>query len=101
MVLLLEQQMDPQVKYDRELYLMAPTGGVLKSILVTVEIEPEDAGCLIYGTAADGSTSFVEATGAKTDIELPFAHPRIYLKYSDGTRSVQIATKSYKEAARS
>jgi hypothetical protein len=92
--------MEPPVKYDKKLYLMAPTGGVLRSIFVTVEIEPANAGCLIYGMAADGSVACVEATGAKTDIELPFAHPHVYLKYSDGLTDIKISTRSYVDRER-
>lgn len=88
--------MESQIKYDLEADLSAPPGGVLKSILVTVELEPKDAGCLIYGTMADGNMSYVEVRGAKSEIELPFAHPHIYVKYLSELENIKISTRGWK-----
>ncbi len=92
--------MESQIKYELETELSAPTGGVLSAILVTVEIEPKDSGCLIYGTLRDGNIGHIEVRGPKADVELPFAHPKIYVKYLKGLTNIRISTRGWKDSVR-
>jgi hypothetical protein len=89
--------MADEIIYDDELTLGAPSGGVLKCIAVTVEIEPKDAGCLTYGARADGKLGFVEVRGPKAEIDLPFAHPEISVKYLSGLTNLKILTRAYQD----
>jgi hypothetical protein len=92
--------MESQIKYELETELSAPTGGVLSAIMVTVEIEPKDAGCLIYGTLKNGDLGYVEVRGPKADVELPFSHPKIYVKYVGGLTNLRISTRGWRDSAR-
>ena len=53
--------MNEQFTYNAEIDLTAPTGGVLNGIHVLIEIEPNDAGCLIYGTKPDGNIGYLSS----------------------------------------
>lgn len=55
--------MNDRITYDAEIDLTAPTGGVLSAIFVTVEIEPNDGACLIYGTKPDGNMGYLQVNG--------------------------------------
>jgi len=90
--------MESQIRYELEVELSAPTGGVLSTIMVTVEIEPKDAGCLIYGTMPNGSMGYVEIRGPRAEVDLPFAHPKIYLKYVGGLTNIRISTRGWSDA---
>jgi len=89
-----------QITYHQEVDLTAPPGGILSSIAVTVTIEPPTAGCLIYGTLADGMMTSVEVRGGKSEIELPLAHPKIYIRYLQGVTSLSIDTRGYVDSGR-
>lgn len=84
-----------QIKYDLVVTLSAPPGGVLKSIAVIVEIQPKDAGCLIYGTQADGNIGYVEVKGPRAEIDLPFAHPNVHVKYLRVLTDIKILTRGW------
>ena len=92
--------METTFTYDQEATLSAPPGGILAAIMVTVEIEPADAGCLIYGFLADGSMGQVEVRGARTELELPFAEPKIYVKYLGGLKNLRILTRCWRDSGR-
>ena len=89
--------MEIQFKHDWEAELHAPHGGVLKCILVDVEIEPRDGGSLIYGTDVNGAVGFVEVIGSKSNVELPFAHPKIYGTNIKGAKRVTIRTIAWRD----
>lgn len=88
---------ESKIVYDLETTLSAPTGGVLQSIAVTVEIEPASAGCLIYGYRPDGDMGCIEVRGARTEIDLPFSGPKIYIKYLLGLKNIKVHTRGWKD----
>lgn len=90
--------MSSEITYNKLVNLTAPPGGVLSAIYVTVEIEPADAGCLIYGWMPDGNLGYVEVRGSLTDVDLPFAHPEVYLKYLGGLQSIQVSTRGFADS---
>jgi len=87
---------EAKITYDLESTLSAPDGGVLKSIAVTVEIEPASAGCLIYGWQKDGNMGCVEVRGARTELDLPFCQPKILVKYLLGLKNLKIQTRGFR-----
>lgn len=87
-----------KIKIDLEQTLRVPDGGVLQSIAVTVEMTPGHAGCLIYGTLADGSLGCVEVRGLKTDVDLPFVYPQIYIRYLRGPDTFSLRTRGWRQA---
>ena len=91
--------MSTQITYN-ELFNLdrVPTGGIASAIHVTVEIEPADAGCLIYGWMPDGNLGYIEVRGSRTDVDLPFAHPEIYVKYLGGLQNFRISTRGYTDS---
>jgi hypothetical protein len=84
-----------QITYDTEKMLSAPDGAVLEGINVIVEIEPKDAGCIIYGWLPSGDLQPIEFHGARTEYELPFARPQIFVKYLLGLKHLRISTVGY------
>lgn len=92
--------MESQIKYELQVELSAPTGGILSAIFVTVDIEPKDAGCLIYGTLPDGNIGYVEIRGPKADVDLPFSHPKVYVKYLRGLTNIRISTRGWRDSER-
>lgn len=93
--------MESQITYNEEIDLSAPTGGVLTAIFVAIDIEPRDAGCLIYGTRPNGDIQPVEVRGPHPELELPFAHPKIHVKYLRGLTKLSISTLGWRDSARS
>lgn len=93
-----DPRMGSEITYNEEATLTAPDSIPLAGIAVTVEIEPADSGCLIYGWMLDGNIGCVEVRGVKTDLELPFAKPTIYMKYLFGLTSIRISTRGWREA---
>lgn len=89
--------MSSKITYDQKVTLTAPTGGVTSAIQVTVEVEPSDAGCLIYGWTPDRNLGYIEVTGSG-DVELPFAHPEIYVKYLKGLQNIKLWTRGYTDS---
>lgn len=89
------QPMQSQITYNEKVTLSAPPGGVLKSIAVTVELDPADAGLLIYGWLANGNLGQVEVRGAKSEIDLPFVQPEIFVKYLGNLRRYTISTRGF------
>jgi hypothetical protein len=73
-------------------------GGTLASVKVAVQIEPKDAGCLIYGIQRDGNIGFVEIRGSSGAVDPPFAWPRIFVKYIGGLQKVSITTLGWRDA---
>lgn len=90
--------MESQITYNELVSLTAPPGGVLSAIHVTVEIEPKDAGCLIYGWMPDQNLGYIQVSGGKTNIDLPFAHPEIYVKYLGNLQNIRISTRGFSDA---
>jgi hypothetical protein len=88
------------MEFDEERTLEnAPPGGLL-SILVTVELEPANAGCRIYGKRPGGIVDYVEVHGSGS-VELPFENPEIGIKYLPGLkRVVRISTHGWRDARR-
>jgi hypothetical protein len=83
--------MESQFKYNLEKTLDAPSGGALSAISATAEIKPNDAGCLIYGTLPNGNMGCIKVRGPKAEIELPFVHPKIFVKYLLGLKNFRRA----------
>jgi hypothetical protein len=70
-----------QISYDRMIRLTsAPDGGILAGIAVIVDIEPADAGILVYGVQRDGDVRMFKLQGPRAEVELPFAWPRVLVK---------------------
>lgn len=91
--------MSSQITYNELFNLKnVPTGGVASAIHVTVEIEPADASCLIYGWMPDKNLGYVHVNGGQTNIDLPFAHPEIYVKYLGGLQNFRISTHGYSDS---
>lgn len=90
-------EQEVQITYNKEASLTVPSGGVLAAILVSVTVEPADAGCLIYGWQPDGKLGCVEVMGSQERVELPFAHPQVFLKYIGALESIQIHTLGWQE----
>lgn len=87
-----------QITYDYETTLAAPDGGVLKAIFISIEVEPKDSGCFIYGWQADGNMGYVEIRGSSARIDLPFARPQIFVKYLAGLKKLSISTLGWKDS---
>jgi hypothetical protein len=98
------KNMNDQFTYDIKQKLSAPEGGILASVKVAVQIEPRDAGCLIYGIQRDGNIGFVEIRGSNAAIDLPFAWPPIFVKYLlfvkylRGLEKISITTLGWRDA---
>ena len=88
---------ESKITYDLESTLSAPEGVVLKSIAVTIELEPASAGCLIYGWQKNGDMAFVEVRGERSEIDLPFCQPKVYVKYLLGLKNIRIYTRGWRE----
>ena len=82
----------PEAQISYEMDLIAPTGGVLRSITVEIRIEPPDAGLMIYGTSKTGEFSCVQVVGGTTIIDLPFADPHIWVKKLGNLKKLQVHT---------
>lgn len=89
-----------QIEYNLKTTLSAPDGGVLKSITVSVDIEPKDSGCLIYGWLSNGKLDCIEVLGGKTRVELPFCKPEVFVKYLPGLKTITILTHGWRDALR-
>jgi hypothetical protein len=90
--------MESQIKYNLETTLTVPPDCPLSAILVTVEIDPAEAGCLIYGRLSNGDLGYIEVRGSKSDVELPFVDPKVYVAYLRGLQSLRISPRGWKEA---
>ena len=86
-----------EITYNIETKLSVPDGIPVDAINVRVEIDPDDAGCLIYGWTATGALGFVQVRGSHLDVELPFINPQIYVKYLSGLQNLRISTLGWKE----
>ena len=64
--------------------------------MVTVTLDPPDAGILIYGWLADGNLGSVEIRRGSSDVDLPFVQPKIYIKYLKGLKHLNIATRGFR-----
>lgn len=82
-------------EFDRELNLSIPPDAHCSAILVDVDVEPRHAECLIYGTMANGSTSFVKLKGGHSQVSLPFASRKVFLKYLSEPQHIRIGTIGY------
>lgn len=78
--------------FDRELELSVPPHIALGAVMVDVDIMPRTASCLIYGVHADGTSRCVRLNGGHSQVSLPFAERKVYLKYSDKGTEVRIGT---------
>lgn len=87
--------MESKIEYDKEATLSAPEGGPLKSISVTIQLEPKDAGIIIHGRLANGTMGSVEVHGAHNTIDLPFVKPTIYIKYLHGLTHLNLVTLGF------
>ena len=86
---------EQQITYNLETTLSAPDGITLSAIHVSIHIEPKDAGCLIYGWLQDGSMGCIEIQGPGGKFELPFAKPKIFVKYLKGLKNIKILTRGW------
>ena len=84
--------MAQMIDFDKELELSIPAGIQLESVMVDVEVIPSSSSCLIYGMHADGQTRCIKLKGGHSQVHLPFAHRKVYLKYIDNTTEVHIGT---------
>jgi hypothetical protein len=81
--------------YDSELELSAPHGRKLHGFLVDVDVAPKEASCIIYGVTADGHTEGVAVKGGHSQVRLPFAETRVYVKHLGCPEHVWISTIGY------
>lgn len=83
--------------FDHKAKLSVPDGIELDAILVTVEIEPPTAACLIYGHLDQDSMGCVEVAGGRSDMELPFVRPEVFVLYLQGLKHLKIHTRGWKD----
>lgn len=81
---------------DKTCRLSVPDETILKSILVEVEMMPENATCVIYGIDANGQSACVTVSGSHSEIDLPFSSPQICIRHDDDVQ-VRIGTIGYKD----
>jgi len=79
----------------KEVILQAPPGGVLKSVRVSVEIEPADGAALIYGAPEYQTPIRVE--GPSREVDILTTEPKVYVQKISGATSVNITTLSWTE----
>jgi len=82
----------PIADYDSEMNLSVPAGSAVTSILVDVDLAPKDGSCMIYGITPEGHTECVTVRGGHSQVNLPFAHPKIYVKHIGWLDHVWIGT---------
>ena len=78
--------------------LIAPPGGVLRSVKVRVEIEPRDGGALIY--FAPTYDDPIRVVGPVVEVNIPTPEPDIYVQRISGAKSIRIVTLGYRNAGR-
>ena len=76
--------------YDSVLDLSVPDNGVLRAILVDIDLAPKDGSCTIYGIMPDGHTEGVTVQGGHSQIRLPFAKRKIYVKHNGKLDHIRI-----------
>ena len=91
---------DEWITRDRDITLPIPADVTFVSVALTVEIEPADAGCLIYGWQDDGDLGFAEVRGPKAEIEFPMVKRDIFVKFLGGLQKLSISVRGRKEADR-
>lgn len=84
--------MAQMIDFDKELELSIPQNIDITSVMVDVEVIPASSSCLIYGIHSDGQTRCIKLKGGHSQVHLPFAHRKVYLKYIDNTAEVRIGT---------
>jgi len=88
----------PDIRYNEALTLTAPAG--MDAIIVSVDIEPATASCVIYGFTKDGKTlQPVRVLGSAARLELPYGDPKVYVRYEAGLRTLRISTLGWRDAA--
>lgn len=78
--------------FDQEVDLSGPQDGEFEAILVDVDLQPNDASCLIYGVAPDGHSECVEVHGGHSQVRLPFGSRHVCVKYLHGLQQFRIGT---------
>ena len=79
-----------------EANLTAPTGGVLREVLVRVEINPPSGSLLIYG--APGYDAPVRLDGPIAEGEIPTTEPRVFIQKLNGAEEFKLWTLGYRDA---
>ena len=82
--------------YHLETTLTSPDG-ITEEIVVHVQRNPVDAGCLIYGWMKDGSLGCVKVAGQQQKVSLPFTQNTVYIKYLDDLDSLRVRTLAWRE----
>lgn len=80
----------------QEVNLAAPTGGILESVHVKVEIDPPTGSLLIYGAPTYDSPVKVE--GPVSEIDIPTTEPKIYIQKIGGAEEFKLWTLGYKDS---
>ena len=84
-----------KLRNAHEATLTAPSGGILVSIKIQVEIDPPDGAILIYAAPDYAQPTFVE--GPSATLDLATTEPKIYFQPVRGAQKVRIQTLGYRE----
>ncbi len=94
--------MDQLIKHhkascDMRCQLSVPDEKPLRSILVEVDIIPDNATCEIYGLSENGESACVIVNGSQDAVDLPFISPDICVRHADDV-IVRVSTIGYRGA---
>jgi hypothetical protein len=78
--------------------LDAPPGGVLRSVIVQVEVAPGSGGARLYG--GPGYDEPVEVPGGASRVEVPTDEPVIYAEPTKGASAVSIHMLGWRDRDR-
>jgi hypothetical protein len=90
--------MSAPITFNVELDLSVPDGIGINAIFIGVEIEPQQAGCIIYGRGHDGNIQGVGMHGTQSKVRLPFAHPHILVKFLDCPTKFLLSTLGWEDS---
>ena len=87
-----------QLRKAHEATLNAPSGGILVSIKIQVEIDPADGAVLIYTAPYYAEPTLVE--GPSATLDLATTEPKIYYQFVRGAQKLRIRTLGHKQNRR-
>jgi hypothetical protein len=90
--------MTDQIKYSAEFNLSVPTGDILKSILVDIQITPPSGSVIIYGTTSSTSLQPIQVNGSRQKAELPFINGHLYVTYLGTVSDCVFVTHGWRDA---
>jgi hypothetical protein len=88
---------ESKITFHDELTLTVPDGCMP---IVSVEIEPSNGACLIYGYSAEDALQPVHVVGSQARLNLPFVKPTVYIRRLHGTASIKLILLAWKDPRR-